>query len=128
MAELPVMGSLRTQLLTEVEPVRSLVGLSSRSAHSAPVGRWPNARLFEQVDVQSYELAQDVRPKRTGYFSPDLCGRTISHVVLDRLMGSEQPATEDKADGGPRTAPDDIRWRMEVFRPHMGTYVTNWRG
>ena len=62
MAALPVMGSLRTQLMTEVEPVRSPDGSIVEVSSTQPLwsGDGPTPRLFEQVDVQSYELAQDV--------------------------------------------------------------------
>ena len=61
MAELPVMGSLRTQLLTEIEPVRSPDGSIVEVSSTQPLwsGDGPTPRLFKQVDVQSYEVAQD---------------------------------------------------------------------
>lgn len=61
MAELPVLGSLRTQLLTEIEPVRNAEGNIVEVSSTQPLwsGDGPTPRLFEQVDLQSFELAQD---------------------------------------------------------------------
>ena len=61
MAELPVMGSLRTQLLTEIEPVRSPDGSIVEVSSTQPLwsGDSPTPKLFEEVDLKTYEVAQD---------------------------------------------------------------------
>ena len=60
MAKLPVMGSLRTELLTEVEPVRGPDGAIVEVSSNQPLwsGEGPALHLFEKVDLQTYEIAQ----------------------------------------------------------------------
>ena len=102
MAELPVMGSLRTQLLSEIEPVRSPDGSIVEVSSTQPLwsGEGPTPRLFEQVDVESYELAQDSGS------DDEAIGLTLAGLIagvpstmwlLDRLMGSEQAETPGRA-------------------------------
>ena len=61
MARLPVRGSLRTELLTEVEPVRSQSGNIVEVSSSLPLwsGDVSQPGLFEEIDLQTYELAQN---------------------------------------------------------------------
>lgn len=60
-AELPVLGSLRTQLFTEVQPVRSPDGTIVEATNQQPLwsGEGPAPRLFEEIDIQRFEIAQD---------------------------------------------------------------------
>ena len=60
-AELPVLGSLRTQLFTEVQPVRSPDGTIVEATNQQPLwsGEGPTPRLFEEIDIQRFEMAQD---------------------------------------------------------------------
>ena len=60
-AELPVLGSLRTQLLTEVQPVRSPDGSIVEASNKQPLwsGEGPAPRLFEEIDIQRFEITQD---------------------------------------------------------------------
>ena len=61
MARLPVRGSLRTELLTEVEPVRSQDGNIVEVSSTQPLWSGDVSRpgLFEEIDLQTYELAQN---------------------------------------------------------------------
>ena len=60
MAKLPVMGSLRTELLTEVKPVRGPDGAIVEVSSSKPLwsGGGPAPQLFEALDLQTHEIAQ----------------------------------------------------------------------
>ena len=61
MAKLQVRGSLRTQLLTEVEPVRNQDGniVEVRSTQPLWSGDVSQPGLFEEIDLQTYQLAQN---------------------------------------------------------------------
>jgi len=61
MAKLPVRGSLRTELLTQVEPVRSQSGNIVEVSSSLPLwsGDVSQPGLFKEIDLQTYELAQN---------------------------------------------------------------------
>ena len=65
-AELPVLGSLRTQLFTEVQPVRSPDGSIIEASNQQPLwsGEGPAPRLFEEIDIQRFEIAQDQQEER----------------------------------------------------------------
>lgn len=67
-AELPVLGSFRTQLFTDVQPVRSPDGSIVQAGNQQPLwsGEGPAPRLFEEVDVQRFELAQDQQDQNQG--------------------------------------------------------------
>jgi len=58
---LPVMGSIRAQLTSELQPVRSPDGSVVLASDTSPLwsGDGPAPRLFEEVDIQRYELAQN---------------------------------------------------------------------
>ncbi len=57
---LPVMGAVRAQLMSDVQPVRSPDGSVVLASDDSPLwsGDGPAPRLFEQVDLQRYEIAQ----------------------------------------------------------------------
>ncbi|RZO31651.1 MAG: hypothetical protein EVA88_01955 [Rhodospirillaceae bacterium] len=59
-AQLPVRGSLRTQLLSEVEPVRNQEGNIVEVSSTQPLwsGEGPAPRLFEEIDLQTYDFSQ----------------------------------------------------------------------
>ena len=82
-AELPVVGSLRTQLMTEVEPVRSPDGSIVEVSSTQPLwsGEGPTPKLFEEMDLQTYELAQDVA-------TSDEDGLTIWGVARSAALAS----------------------------------------
>ena len=99
MAELPVMGSLRTQLMTEVEPVRSPDGSIVEVSSTQPLwsGDGPTPRLFEQVDVQSYELAQNVATEEEDGLTIWGVARSLAVAASDwasvRRDSSSRPVT-----------------------------------
>lgn len=59
MQSLPVMGSIRAQLTSELQPVRSPDGSVVQASDASPLwsGDGPAPRLFEEVDIQRFELA-----------------------------------------------------------------------
>ena len=61
MQSLPVMGSIRAQLTSELQPVRSPDGSVVLASDASPLwaGDGPAPRLFEEVDIERYELAQN---------------------------------------------------------------------
>ena len=61
MTQLPVMGALRTELFMEFQPVRSPDGSIVEASDAQPLwtGEEAAPRLFEQVDIQRFELAQN---------------------------------------------------------------------
>ena len=108
MAELPVMGSLRTQLLTEIEPVRSPDGSIIEVSSTQPLwsGNGPTPRLFEDVDLKTYEVAQSsVGDTNT---AGDALATSMSvapgaMALLGMLMTSDQPEAETPAPPAPPT-------------------------
>ena len=109
MAELPVMGTLRTQLMTEVEPVRSPDGSIVEVSSSQPLwsGEGPTQRLLEEVDLQTYELAQDKsqsngsQPSGGGAAVGATAGSLGGLAALAVLFSSE----EEEAEPEPEPAP-----------------------
>jgi len=67
-AELPFLGSLRTQLFTEVQPVRSPDGSIVEASNQQPLwsGGGPAPQLFEEIDIQRFEIAQDQQEEEDG--------------------------------------------------------------
>ena len=61
MQSLPVMGAIRAQLTSELQPVRSPDGSVVLAADASPLwsGDGLAPRLFEEVDIQRFELAQN---------------------------------------------------------------------
>ncbi|MEC8038475.1 MAG: hypothetical protein VX152_09290, partial [Pseudomonadota bacterium] len=57
---LPVMGSIRAQLLSDLAPVATIDGTVAEATPSQTLSitQGTAPRLSEQVDLQSYELAQ----------------------------------------------------------------------
>ena len=61
MQSLPVMGSIRAQLTSELQPVRSPDGSVVQASDASPLwsGDGPAPRLFDEIDIQRFEIAQD---------------------------------------------------------------------
>jgi len=59
METLPVVGAIRSQLISDVQPIRSPDGSVVLASDASPLwsGDGPAPRLFEEVDIQRYELA-----------------------------------------------------------------------
>ena len=121
------MGSLRTHLLTEIEPVRSPDGSIVEVSSTQPLwsGDGPTPRLFKEVDLKTYELAQDSRS------DDEAIGLTLASVIaaapstmwlLDRLMGTGQ---ESGSVGGDPSAINFVSGTTaKVFEQSTGTVYT----
>jgi len=79
---LPVMGSVRAQLMNGVQAVRSPDGSVVLASDASPLwsGDGPAPRLFEQVDVQRYELAQNEQE-----LSPETNNAAMQNVAAGGL-------------------------------------------
>ena len=106
-AELPVLGSLRTQLFTEVQPVRSPDGSIVEASNQQPLwsGEGPAPRLFEEIDIQRFEIAQDQQEEDEddeGLFLGGAGGALIGiGITTLGMMNSGAADTEDEStDGG----------------------------
>ena len=99
MYSLPVMGSVRADLLSELQPVRSFDGSVVKAQGNEPVwsGEGNAPQLFEQVAFERFELVQAPAPEEEG----DAGGNTASMLglvggagalaLLGMLMTSDQP-------------------------------------
>ena len=69
MDTLPVMGSIRAQLTSELQPVRSPDGSVVQASDASPLwsGEGLAPRLFEEVDIQRFELAQNSSETQTQF-------------------------------------------------------------
>ena len=108
MAELPVMGSLRTQLLTEIGPVRSPDGSIVEVSSTQPLwsGEGPTPRLFEDVDLKTYEVAQDSGSDDEAIGLPlagAIAAAPSTMWLLGMLMTSDEPEAETPTPPAPPT-------------------------
>ena len=111
MDSLPVMGSLRTQLLTEIGPVRSPDGSIVEVSSTQPLwsGEGPTPRLFEDVDLKTYEVAQSSVDDTNTVGDALATSMSIAPgamALLGMLMTSDQPEAETPASPAPPSAPE----------------------
>jgi len=124
MQSLPVMGSIRAQLTSKLQPVRSPDGSVVLAADDSPLwsGDGPAPRLFEEVDIQRYELAQNEQSPSVDEDVTDLLNvgaGGLSLAFLGLASGifrtkAEQAASEEAAEGGGATT-----------APVPGEFLTN---
>ena len=110
MQSLPVMGSIRAQLTSELEPVRSPDGSVVQASDASPLwsGDGLAPRLFEEVDIQRYELAQNEQES-----SPEINTAAMPSVAASGLLAglglisgvfaTSASEDEDIAEGGGTT-------------------------
>jgi len=116
MAKLPVMGSLRTELLTEVKPVRGPDGAIVEVSSNQPLwsGEGPALHLFEKVDLQTYEIAQstEAAPDAADGISGTLIGGAglISGLgaLLSLLSGGAATVDEPSNDEDVPSSPSPL--------------------
>jgi hypothetical protein len=106
-AELPVLGSLRTQLFTEVQPVRSPDGsiVEASSQHPLWSGEGSAPRLFEEIDIQRFEIAQDQQEEEDGDEGLFLGGAGSALIglgvtTLGMMNSGGADAEDESTDGG----------------------------
>ena len=108
---MPVMGSVRAQLLNDLEQVATIDGTVAEAAPSQTLaiteGTAP--RLSEQVDLQSYEIAQAGDGSSSEVGEAVAVGLSVSPgamALLGMLMTSDQPGeTEEPEAPAPVTPP-----------------------
>ena len=118
MQSLPVMGSIRAQLTSELQPVRSPDGSVVLASDASPLwsGDGPAPRLFEDVDIQRFELAQNSSETQTqsdanlgqaaGAAAGGLSLAGLS--LLSSIPGTEksEQATEEEESPAPAPPPE----------------------
>ena len=115
---LPVMGSVRAQLLSDLEQVATIDGTVAEAtlAKTLSITEGQAPRLSEQVELQSYEVAQasdvgaDEDDGHSLLLPLGLSGGAFNMVLLGLLMPEAQPAvgqdTEGSAPGNPNSPPE----------------------
>ena len=128
MQSLPVMGSIRAQLTSELQPVRSPDGSVVQASDASPLwsGDGPAPRLFEEVDIQRYELAQNSSETQTQ--SEANLGQATGAAVgglslaglslLSSIPGTEpEQATEEEESAAPAPPPGPEFLSNTMFQP-----------
>ena len=113
MTQLPVMGALRTELFMEFQPVRSPDGGIVEASDAQPLwtGEEAAPRLFEQVDIQRFELAQNgsesETQSETNSVSVAAGGLSLAGLSLaSGIIGTEpEAAAEEEEPSAPAPAP-----------------------
>ena len=100
---LPVMGSIRAQLTSELQPVRSPDGSVVLASDASPLwsGDGPAPRLFEDVDIERFELAQneqDTQSEASPSDLPGIAGTGLSFAALGLVSGVFQSAPDEIAE------------------------------
>ena len=125
---LPVMGSVRAQLLTDLEQVATIDGTVAEAtpAQTLSITEGQAPRLSEQVELQSYELAQKSECEDGSDNDDEGCALPLgvsseasgseglavgmsvapgAMALLGMLMTSDQPADEEETPGPAPTPP-----------------------
>ena len=106
---LPVMGSVRAQLLSDLEQVATIDGTVAEAtpAQTLSITEGQAPRLSEQVDLQSYEVAQssDVGADEDGGLLPLGLSGGAGFMLLAGLMTSDQPEAETPESPAPPAPP-----------------------
>ena len=96
---LPVMGSVRAQLLSDLEQVATIDGTVAEAtpAQTLSITEGQAPRLSEQVELQSYEVAQSSdsdNDEVEGLLPLGLSGGAGGMALLGMLMTSDQPTSD----------------------------------
>ena len=112
MQSLPVMGSIRAQLTSELQPVRSPDGSVVQASDASPLwsGDGPAPRLFEEVDIERFELAshsEDPTAGRHDGWNP-VDGGLLAGGLLSAagLLSNNSQEPEDTGDSEPEDTGD----------------------
>ena len=97
---LSVMGSVRAQLLSDLEQVATIDGTVAEAtpAETLSITEGQAPRLFEQVDLQSYEVAQASSDNSNTNAAGDALATSMAvapgaMALLGMLMTSDQPSS-----------------------------------
>ena len=114
MTQLPVMGTLRTELFMEFQPVRSPDGSIVEASDAQPLwtGEEAAPRLFEQVDIQRFELAQNgseaETQSETNIVSVAAGGLSLAGLSLaSGIIGTEPEAAAEEEEPLAPAAPSE---------------------
>jgi|GEM_PF-1137162 len=130
---LPVMGAIRAQLIPEIQPVRSPDGSIVQASDASPLwsGDGPAPRLFEQINIQRYEVAQnDVESQSQSgssvgqVTSAAAGGLSLAGISLvSGVLGAEPEESADPAETSP--APASSAPPLPPPPPATSEYLSN---
>ena len=138
MVQMPVIGALRTELFADIQPVRTADGAIVEASDTQPL--WSNEssapRLFEEIDIQRYELAQADPDSQQGGNGPNAGGVAAGSLSIAGLslglgpLGQEE--TEEEAEeaasatsGGAAQPPAPINlWTDAMVADSAATTIT----
>lgn len=146
MDTMPVMGSVRSEFLNDLMLVRSPDGTIVKSTNELPLwtgeGRAP--RVFEQVDLERYELAQNTDSPASQTVEADsidlpsvsvsgmsLIGLSIAGGLTMRstAQGSETETSDNEGSGSSATPPPIVNFWQSTSNggtvPEMASVVLN---
>ncbi|RPH19443.1 MAG: hypothetical protein CBC49_001510, partial [Alphaproteobacteria bacterium TMED89] len=116
---LPGMGSVRAQLLSDLAPVATIDGtvVEATPSQTLYITQGTAPRLSEQVDLQSYELAQASDGSSSEVGEAVAVGLSVSPgamALLGMLMTSDQPEDGETSDAT-KNPPTIRRLSDEIF-------------
>ena len=122
MSQLPVMGALRTDLVVEDQIVRSPDGTVIKASNASPLwsGEGEAPRLFEHVDIQRYELAQETLGEEEEALlilnEGTIAGSLLATMAL-AFRPEEEEDEEEEADQEPEppALPNDAPFWVNAF-------------
>ena len=147
MDTLPVLGSVRSELLQDLQPVRSPDGTIVQASNSLPLwsGEGDAPRVFEQLDIERYEIAQTADDDddatsgnglSTGWQLAEGSALAGGMLVAAALFSGPNEATEGELEAGSASEPQrefksyDLSVGSEMGFPLSSspTYFTAYNG
>ena len=133
---LPVMGSVRAQLLSDLAPVATIDGTVAEATpqQTLAITQGTATRLSEQVDLQSYELAQASDGASSEVREAVALGLSVSPgamALLGMLMPSDQPEGETEVEetpAPPAPPPEPEFWTDADVADSASTAITGSSG
>ena len=136
---LPVMGSVRAQLLSDLEQVATIDGTVAEAtpAQTLSITEGQAPRLSEQVELQSYELAQKSECEEGSDDDDEGCALPLgasseasvseglavgmsvapgAMALLGMLMTSDQPAEEEEEEEEEEEGPPQVQWETKYWK------------
>ena len=133
MQSLPVMGTIRAQLTSVLQPIRSPDGSVVQASDASPLwsGDGPAPRLFEQIDIQRYEVAQNnvESQSKSGssmgqVTSAAAGGLSLAGISLvSGVLAAEAEESSDQAETSP--APASLAPPLPPSPPATSEYLSN---
>ena len=134
---LPVMGAVRAQLMSDVQPVRSPDGSVVLASDDSPLwsGDGPPPRLFEQVELQRHQIAQKTEcevasddyscalpakaaSEANGGLALGVSTAPAAIVLLSILMAGDEPEVEqvEEETEAATEGPPEAQWETEYWK------------